>query len=353
MTTLNQFTNRIAVALVAFSVGMAACSKSNPSELPMTTPVMHDTRPWCIGRFVVDLPHDAEVYNQEYKYMGYSIDVAKNLGQQEFVRRVEAREHELKTKLRVDPHNSFSPTKTPWLHQAVQPNDYSRLFVFGRYDVPPAELSYDVEGYAWSHDTQFTLKNKFGDGYDQSAVQNASEILRNIRPRDEGDVPNDGAFCFNGGLIGGKQLPAFDATVAAGLVPGRPSNLIVKLRESVAADQKASLLSGLSEFEAQLKPYAGHYKVLRKGKRQVAGIQAEEILVDIHEDGVQKYQFYLLAAGVEGDPSKPHTAIQLLFGAEPDAVNPASVTTSPVNEEQAVQAWDTVLNSFHYRGAEK
>lgn len=65
---------------------------------------------------------------------------------------------------------------------------------------------------------------------------------------------------------------------------------------------------------------------------------------------MQKYQFDLLAPGVECDLSKPHTGIQLLFGAAPDAVTPASEPTSPVNEAQAIQAWDTVLNSFHYRG---
>ncbi|WP_269511193.1 T6SS immunity protein Tli4 family protein [Burkholderia sp. IMCC1007] len=124
----------------------------------------------------------------------------------------------------------------------------------------------------------------------------------------------------------------------------------MKLRESVDLDQNASLLKGLSEFESGLKPYAHQYKILRKGPRQFAGMPAEELLIDISEDGVQRYQFYLLAAGVEGDFSKPHAGIQLLFGAAPDDVTPAAEATSPVSKEQAIQAWDAVLNSFHYRG---
>ncbi|WP_407970989.1 T6SS immunity protein Tli4 family protein [Burkholderia pyrrocinia] len=125
---------------------------------------------------------------------------------------------------------------------------------------------------------------------------------------------------------------------------------IGRLRESIDVDQQASLLDGLPAFEIQLKSLVGRYKILRKGKRQFAGMQAEELLTAISEDGVQKYQFYLLARGVERDLSKPRTAIQLLFGAAPDAVTSASEATSPVNEAQAIQAWDTVLNSFHYRG---
>ncbi|WP_412022785.1 T6SS immunity protein Tli4 family protein [Burkholderia cepacia] len=316
----------------------------------MTAPVMHDTRPWCIGRFALELPGDAEVYNQQFKYMGYSIASTKNVSRQEFARRIDTRELELATTMRLDPHKSFTPTKTPWSHQVVRPSEDSRFFVFGRYDVPSEEQVYDVEGYALSDETLFVLKNKFGGGYDQTAIRNATEILRNIHRRTDWDVPSDGAFCFDGGAIGGKPLPGFDATLAVGLVPGRPSNLIVKLRESVNVDQQASLLDGLPAFEIRLKSLVGRYKVLRKGKRQFAGMQAEELLIAISEEGVQKYQFYLLAPGVERDISQPHTAIELLFGAAPDAVTPASEATSPVSETQAIQAWDALLNSFHYRG---
>nr|WP_242431755.1 T6SS immunity protein Tli4 family protein [Burkholderia ambifaria] len=350
MTILKHFKKPVLILLIGVSLGLVFRTDVNASEHATPTPVMHDTRPWCIGRFVLDLPRDAEVYNEQFKYMGYSIERTQNISAQEFAHRVDAREGELKTTMRLDPHKSFTATKTPWAHQVVRPSDNSRFFVFGRYDVPPEEQVYDVEGYAISGETLFTLKNRFGDGYDQTAIQNASEILRNIHPRGDWDVPPDSAFCFNGGVISGKPLPGFDATLAVGLVPGRPSNLIVKLRESVDLDQKASLLNGLSEFESEIRPYAHRYRILRKGQRQFAGMRAEELLIDISEDGVQKYQFYLLAPGVEGDNSKPHAGIQLLFGAAPDAVTPAAEATSPVSKEQAIQAWDTVLNSFHYRG---
>ncbi|MDR6499458.1 hypothetical protein J2785_002611 [Burkholderia ambifaria] len=350
MITLSRISKQILTTLTVLFFGLTACKNSNSPDHVMTAPVMHDTRPWCIGRFVFGLPGDAEVYDQQFKYMGYSIASTKNVGRQEFARRVDTRERELETTMRLDPHKSFTPTKTPWSHQVVRPSEDSRFFVFGRYDVPSEEQVYDVEGYAVSDETLFTLKNKFGDGYDQTAIRNASEILRNIHPREDWDVPSDGAFCFNGGAIGGKPLAGFDATLAVRLVPARPSNLIVKLRESVDVDQQSSLLKGLPAFQIQLNSFVGRYKILRKGTRQFAGMQAEEFLIAISEDGVQKYQFYLLAPGVEGDISKPHTAIELLFGAAPDAVTPASEATSPVNEAQAIQAWDMVLNSFHYRG---
>lgn len=321
----------------------------------MTTQVMRDTRPWCIGYFALDLPRNVAVENQEAKYMMYTIKTAAGVSRSEFADKVDAREHELKTALRTDLSSlQNATTKNPWLHQAVRPSENSRLLIFRDADsASVANLPYDVEGYAWSAETQFSLKTNFGVNYDQKNMQVASEILRNIRPRGDWDVPQDGAFCFNGGAIGGKPMPGFDATLAARLVPGRPSNLVVQLRESVDVDKDASLLKDLEQLKEQLKPYAGHYTILRTGKRQFGGMQAEEMLVDIHADGVQKYEFYLLAPGVDGDLSKPHAAIQLLFGGEPDNDTSASIATSPVDKEQALQAWDTVLGSFHYRGASK
>lgn len=343
--------HRIILPLAIAALGAVACTQQKPSESSMSQPVMTDTRAWCIGRFAVDLPHATDVYVQDYKYMGYSIEPVPNVSQSEFVTRVSKREQELRTSMREDPHKAFASTKTPWLHQTVEPTATSRLFVYGRYDDKPEDLVYDVEGYAESNGTLFVLKNRFGAKYDQSAISNVSEILRNIHPRGDWDVPSDGAFCFQGGAIGGKPMPGFDASVAARLVHGRPSNFIVTMRESVEGDGKTSFLETLSKADATLKQYAGNTEVLRKGSREVAGMKAEELAVHIHGDGIQAYHFFLFSPGVPGDPSKPNLSVQLLFGAAPDEGTPASEATSPVDLAQATQAWDAVLKSFHYRGS--
>lgn len=345
--TLFFYRKQAMVTLIA--ILLAACTRSNSSEQRMTNSVMHDARPWCIARFYLSLPRDAEIYNQQFKYMGFTIKATKNVSQEQYLDRVTNREHSLATSMRMDMSHVPLMTKNPWLHQNIRLGDHAHLFIFRDGDSATVDIPYDVEGYAWSGDSLFTAKTDFGVRYDDRNLQVADQLLRNIHPRGEWDVPMESESCFDGGAIGGKLLPSFDAGLSARLVPGRPSNLIVDLRESVDVDQQVSLLKGLSGFEAQLSPYAGHYKVLRKGIREVTGMKGEEILVEIHGDGVQMYQFYLLAPGVVGDVSKPHTSIQLQFGAEPDAETPSSVATSPVSEVQAIEAWDTVLNSFHFR----
>ncbi|WP_239468919.1 T6SS immunity protein Tli4 family protein [Burkholderia sp. MS389] len=350
MSPLDRIRKVLLIPIATILLGSAACMKKNHSEYDVRSPVIHDTRPWCIGRFALDLPSDISVYNQQFKYMDYTIETTQNVQRDSFLQRVEAREKELRTSLRMDMTRVPNTTSNVWLKEAIQPSDDARLFIFRNADTTSIDLPYKAEGYAWSSDTLFTLKTLIGARYDDSNLQVADQILRHIGPRQDWEVPADGAFCFNGGAISGKPFRGFDATLSVGLLPGTPSTFVVELRESVDVDQKASLLDGLPAFEIQLKSLLGRYNILRKGKRQFAGMEAEELLIAISEDGVQKYHFYLLAPGVERDLSKPHTAIQLLFGAAPDSITSAAEATSPVNEAQAIQAWDAVLNSFHYRG---
>ncbi|WP_257804643.1 T6SS immunity protein Tli4 family protein [Burkholderia glumae] len=353
MKTMKLFLQRTIGRLTVLSLGIAASVISHSSEASMTVPVMHDARPLCIARFSIDVPRTAQVYNQQFKYMNYAIETSPNVSHEVFEKRLADRENVLRTSKRMDMAHLPNTTKNAWLQQSLKTSDNSRLFIFTDGDSETVAIPYDVEGYAWAGNSMFTLKNTFAKTYDETDLRTAEQILPHIRPRGEWEVPDDGAFCFNGGAISGKPMPSFDATVAVGLVAGRPSNLIVEMRESVDADQKASLLKGLAGFEAKLKPYANHYKVLRKDKRDILGQEAEELLVQIQEGGIEKYQFYLFAPGVPGDASKPNTAIQLLFGATQDAVTPATVATSPVTEGQAIQTWDALVNSIRYRGISK
>ncbi|QTD89817.1 hypothetical protein J4G50_18940 [Burkholderia anthina] len=96
----------------------------------MLRPIMHDTRPWCIGRFALDLPSNIDVYNQQFKYMGYTIETTPNMSKSMFVQHVDAREKKLRTELRTDMSSIAGTTSNVWLKQAVRPSDNTRLFVF-------------------------------------------------------------------------------------------------------------------------------------------------------------------------------------------------------------------------------
>ncbi|WP_424945315.1 hypothetical protein [Burkholderia anthina] len=120
----------LVIPIASILLGLTACTKSNTSESTMLRPIMHDTRPWCIGRFALDLPSNIDVYNQQFKYMGYTIETTPNMSKSMFVQHVDAREKKLRTELRTDMSSIAGTTSNVWLKQAVRPSDNTRLFVF-------------------------------------------------------------------------------------------------------------------------------------------------------------------------------------------------------------------------------
>ncbi len=132
-------------------------------------------------------------------------------------------------------------------------------------------------------------------------------------------------------------------------MPGRPALLVIKLRDAVDEDLAQPLTRNLRALRATLNRMPGRYSILRQGKRQVAGMDAEEVLFALRDGAVTVYRFYLLAPGNPATVEQPHASVELLLGAPARADLPPEVATSPVDEAGALQVWDTLLNSLRAR----
>ncbi|PMS28552.1 hypothetical protein C0Z19_00435 [Trinickia soli] len=172
--------------------------------------------------------------------------------------------------------------------------------------------------------------------------------IRRFKARDNWTVPAESGFCFDGGIVTGSSTTTEEASQSFALMPGRPALLVIQMRDSVEQDQNEPLTKTLPALRAQLSRQPGHYRILREGKRAIAGMNAEEVLFEIQDGGITSYRFYLLAPGDPSTLAKPHTAVQLLLGASSPDLTPEQAT-APVDEAGALQVWDTLLNSLHLR----
>ncbi|PRH02091.1 hypothetical protein C6T61_23925 [Burkholderia multivorans] len=174
-------------------------------------------------------------------------------------------------------------------------------------------------------------------------------IYHRIKARDNWSVPTESGFCFDGGIATGSSTSTEEVSQSFALMPGRPALLVIQMRDSVDVDQKEPLTKTLPALRAQMdRVSSGSYRILRQGKRTVAGMDAEEVLFALKEGEITSYRFYLLAPGDPSTLAKPHTAIQLILGASSADLRPEEAT-SPVDEAGALQTWDTLLNSLRLR----
>ncbi|WP_318658353.1 T6SS immunity protein Tli4 family protein [Burkholderia cepacia] len=335
--------------LVLLVAGLSACSLTFANELIMTNPLLSKSRPWCIGRFVFDRPISSELTNQEYKFRGEKLGTQHNASMISYQAKIDALEKEYRTKKRFDPSDPNNKMGHAWLEKAFSPKKDSMVFVYQNGVAKVAKLPFDTEGYIYENSTLFHTVGRIGSAAIGRAEDIYNDTYRRIKARENWTVPTESGFCFDGGLVTGASTYSEEVTQSLALLPGRPALLVIEMRDSVSSDQGRPLTKTLPDLRAKMDQISsGSYRILRQGKRTVAGMDAEEVLFALKEGEVTSYRFYLLAPGDPSTLAKPHTAIQLLLGASSPNLSPEEAT-SPVDEAGALQTWETLLNSLHLR----
>jgi len=329
-------------------VGVCACTTVFSGEPTMTNSLLSKSRPWCIGRFIFDRPTASKISNQRYDFRGERLTTQYNVSSATYQAEIAAREKDLRTKQRVNPVNLKEKTGRAWLEKVFSPTPNSRVFVFEDAVAKVEKLPFETEGYIFLDEKLIRTKGMIG----ATAIDRAEEIyndtIRRIKARDNWTIPAESGFCFDGGIVTGSSNYTEEVSQSFALMPGRPALLVIQMRDAVGSNQNESLTRTLPQLRAQMDRMSGHYRILRQGKRTVAGMEAEEVLFELKEGDITSYRFYLLAPGDPSTLAKPHTAIQLLLGASSPDLKPDEAT-SPVDEAGALQTWDTLLNSLRLR----
>ncbi|WP_258170773.1 T6SS immunity protein Tli4 family protein [Burkholderia multivorans] len=337
------------VRYLFFVVGLCTCSITFSGEPAMTNPLLSEPRPWCIGRFVFDRPGASEITNQRYEYWGDKLETQHNASHVDYQANVDELEKKYRTKRRFDPSapdNKFGPV---WLERELSPTKNSKVFIYQKGIAKAVRLPFDVEGYVYENNTLFHTTGSIGSSALDEFEPIYTDLYRRIKARDNWSVPTESGFCFDGGIATGSSTSTEEVSQSFALMPGRPALLVIQMRDSVDVDQKEPLSKTLRALRSQMNRISsGSYRILRQGKRTVAGMDAEEVLFALKEGEITSYRFYLLAPGDPSTLAKPHTAIQLILGASSADLTPEEAT-SPVDEAGALQTWDTLLNSLRLR----
>ncbi|WP_242411508.1 T6SS immunity protein Tli4 family protein [Burkholderia sp. A1] len=315
----------------------------------MNNPIVSKTRPWCIGRFVFQRPASSAITNAAYGYRSHALVTTEHITAEDFHDQVATRERELQTKQRVDLADFKRETGLPWLVEAYSPTPESRVFLYRMTTTDSVAMPYKSDGYAYLDGALLRTTGSIGQMGLDKAENIYKDMFRRFKARDNWDVPREAGFCVDSGLITGEAEYPEDVSQSFALLPGRPALLLIKMRDAVPQDQGHPLTKNMSDLRAQLNRMPGRYQILRQGKRQVAGMDAEEVLFKLRDGDVTVFRFYLLAQGDPSTLARPHTSIQMHLGAPPRATLPPEQATSPVDEAGALQTWDTLLDSLKLR----
>ncbi|MFJ4056833.1 T6SS immunity protein Tli4 family protein [Pseudomonas sp. NPDC089743] len=174
----------------------------------------------------------------------------------------------------------------------------------------------------------------------EDAVKIAKELNASIHYRNPADQPPNATFSIEAGYM---KLPInkFDEKVSIGLPVSSVPGIHLTFDTQLIGNPKAGLLS---RFEQQstgvlplFKKLVTNTTIIRKGNKNISGLEFEELLIKTRSEGKNSYAFRLEFPGTPNSSMEPYTVLEL-----------STIDNGPgfENDQSAIDFWDKLVASL-------
>lgn len=299
-------------------------------------------KPMCVGRFLIDLPADAEVSYRGAMIAGWSIATYEETDEQ-FAARIKKKEAQLSSE-----KNEHGGTSLESTHQVNKNGVHGTIHVFARewirgLPTEPLLESVRVEAMIRVQEHSFNLTREFGnDGY----LNRLAELATQFRSREENEIPTEAGFCFDGGFITEplKVEQSERTTMFVGL-NGHP-DVSIALNMIAGITTPRTLLQRDADAPT-INKHRSRFHTFRRGARPFNGEPGEEILDRVHEfNGNYGHSFnWELIHNKTDSVFTPLMSFELSTGHG----QPGTTVDSSLTDAHALALWDKMLSSLRVR----
>jgi hypothetical protein len=309
-------------------------------ELPM-----NQTKTYCIGRFLVDLPADAQINGQDYRYMfGRVESEPTELDTKSFDEMVARRANELR---------ETDEDKGRTLKGSVSAAPTARALVTSENIF--GSKNYGFEAYWLGDGTLFSLKTM---DMDEEVFQGRvlpklqDQLLPNLHARHPDDIPSQPGFCLKGGFIKNDGLhPHYESAGMSFKFAQWPGVLVTLQTMTVTKLGETKLLQRMDSgpIPEAFKDLVRGIRFIRRGERSINGRDGEEMLSTVPSgNGYHLHDFRWEAQGTNlNDPLKPIVIVDLESGMRRG--DDGAPVRPRLTDEQAVALFDAVASSVRLR----
>lgn len=303
----------------------------------------------CVGRYLVDVPSQAEVGMSREMMSGFTIDAVRE-SETVFRERIAAREAEIAARRAPDAGQPGGMVEARDLRISGM---VGRTFIYGRDRTFGFEGGrrvdvewVSVESHAYLGGLSLTLSMKYANEDDAKV---AEALLAQARPRNEQEIPTVPGFCIDQAIFV-EPLPSHtNEQVAMSLgLPGHPDLSLVFF--SLAGGKPSpGLLARTAEVDAAASAdELLRVTKLREGKRNVNGIDGEEVLERVRElNFTTGYGFNWEVPSADDDVLRPFLSLELLTGNSERAGG--KPVDSSLHEDAVLALWDSISSSIRLR----
>jgi hypothetical protein len=304
----------------------------------------------CVGRFLVDLPSQAEVSLSREMMDGFDIDTLDE-DDATFRARVAAREAEIAALGAASAAKSGDGMVEA--RDLQVPGLVGRLLVYGRtrsYSMEGSRRVDDewvsVEAHAHVDGVSFSLTMQYAD---MSDADTAEALLARLRLRRQGDIPSEPGFCIGRAIFAEPLPPHKTEHIAMHVGFLDHPDVALALASLPGGERDRSLLARYAAMDSETgADELLRVTKLRSGKRRINGIDGEEILERVREmNFATTYGFVWETQGAQGDPLHPFLSLELQGGISPRPSG-KPVDTS-LHEDAVLALWDSISSSIRPR----
>jgi hypothetical protein len=300
-------------------------------------------KPMCVGRFLIDIPADAEVSYRGAMLAGWNIATYDNETDEQFASRVEKKEAQLAGEMNVRGTANLEST-----HKVDKNGVHGKIHVFDRKLIPhmPAGMSGEnirIEAMIRAHKHSFNLTMKYADDNDLKALV---ELVAQFRSREADEIPTEAGFCFEGGFV----------TEPITVAQKERTTMFVGLNGHPDVSIALSMIAGITTPRTLLERDAAasigdenrsRFHIFRRGSRPWNGEPGEEVLERVHEfngNYVHSFMWELIHNKIDS-VFTPLMSFELSTGHG----QPGTTVDSSLTDVEALALWDKMLSSLRVR----
>lgn len=305
---------------------------------------MSDMKTYCVGRYLVDLPMDAEINGQSYRYELGQIGTNTSAQTTEsFQQTMEAREAELKSGKQRGGYNLSNVRRqgmSTWIFE------FEQKLLLGP--------STGFEAHVWDDGVTFSMEET---GYEplkfkEVLAELQTNVLSNLHARHPDDIPSQPGFCLKGGFIKNDgSHPHYESAGMSFKFAQWPGVLVTLQTMTVTRLGEMKLLQRMDSgpVPEAFKDLVRGIRFIRRGERSINGRDGEEMLSTVPSgNGYHLHDFRWEAHGTNlNDPLKPTVIVDLESGMRRG--DDGAPVRPRLTDEQAVALFDAIANSVRLR----
>ncbi|MDN0084584.1 T6SS immunity protein Tli4 family protein [Crenobacter sp. SG2305] len=260
---------------------------------------------YCFGRYLVDVPYEAEIKGQGNTYL--STTIKSERGSELLLRqKIEKRTRELKEGKSASEYFQYN--------REIKQSDLSYLLL--GYQEAYGSPMYSIDSFKQDRGWIFTTsKGPYDDKKIDSIIARFNDYLKNVRYRSDREMPTEAGFCFENGFIAndGKTSQAEIASLAFRMKNNQ--DVRIRIESTVTSKPWPSLLERLKASKLEER-FPGKIKIVREGNLTVNGMPGEESLAHFPSDDKtgEAHDFTWETLGDVGNPLKPDIQLAITSG---------------------------------------